>query len=116
MAAVCDECGWTGSAMQVLEGGRCPECEMRVRYDSAPVSSTAAISGVFEFNCRVLPVLRSIRCTGNFVPDIIGLLQRGHTPTEGQQQALYRVINRHRRQVADKAVADFATYHARGTE
>ena len=118
MAAICTnpDCGWDGKSSQVVDGGKCPSCWQPVRYGDAPLAHDSIISTTSEFNRRVLPVLRSISCSGTFVPHLIGKLSRGYTPTDNEQQALYRVINRHHRQVADKAVLDFSTFHARGSD
>lgn len=120
MAATC-ECGWTGTSTQVRDGGRCPECTSKVRYDSAPLSlPRTAIVSVSQFNQRAAAALKAVdfghfnsseRVVGGFLYQ----LERNQV-SEKMQQAIYNIVHRYRRQITDQAVKDYAADRARGAD
>lgn len=121
MAATCD-CGWTGGPMQVRDGGRCPECWSKVSYDKAPVPQLGGIKSVEEFNRRAITALRGVTMLPGtwdkrFAQDMTVKVDHGNGwLSEKQQQALYNVVHRYRRQITDVDVTEYALMHARGAD
>lgn len=117
MSAVCD-CGWTGTATQVRDGGRCPECDSPIRYESKSLPDLA-LKTVSAFNKRALIALRAAALTEwdkGFISSITSAVEHYVDLTPQQQNTIYRMVNRHARDLHDIPVVDFAVLHARGAD
>lgn len=122
MSANC-KCGWTGGIHQVGFGGMCPKCFEKVTYDNKPVTaivSWAAIPHVSEFNRRAAVALNGIDARNQWEADLhqaVKLAQRhGHGLQKADQRALYAHIHRHRNEITDKAVTDYAAVKVAGAD
>lgn len=75
-----------------------------------------AIPDVAEFNRRAAIALGAVLDAKGegFLHDMRALIKRGGTPSPKQQQALFNALNRHRRDITDSAVAEYAAARARG--
>ncbi|MDP3859872.1 MAG: hypothetical protein Q8Q73_19095 [Stagnimonas sp.] len=116
MSAIC-ECGWTGPSTRVRDGGRCPECMSRVRYESKPLIETPKLD-VEGFNHRAARTLRAVPGTdaNQFLVGVLPLCEKVIRLTALQQNGIYKAILRHEQAIADRALLDFATMHARGAD
>lgn len=115
MTATCSTCGWSGSALKVVDGGRCPECGESIRYDSKPLQSAPKLT-IEEFNRRAAKALRSVADENPFLAAVLPICEDGMRLTLAQQNGLYRTVLRFADQITDRAVVDFATMNARGAD
>ena len=121
MSAICNACSWTGTSSQVADGGRCPECSDKIRYDRAPVSTApAAIRDVGEFNRRAEAALKGVDFgafsnAARIVAEFGRQIAAGNVSAK-MQQAAYNIVHRYRRQISDQLVRDFAVMRAKGAD
>lgn len=69
-----------------------------------------------EFNRRAAKAIRPLllpNSTG-FLQTIAGMIDRGATLSPDQQKAFVTAVHRHRKDITDYAVRDYAATHARG--
>lgn len=76
------------------------------------------ITEVAEFNRRAAKALRGVdfvpgSWSKRFATDMIAAIDAGRTLTEKQQQSLYNVVHKFRRQITDAVLKDFAASRAR---
>lgn len=120
MAAHCDSCTWSGGPTQVCDGGRCPECGERIRYEFTPLSQSRGIRSAAEFNQRAATAFKGVDF-GSFnnservVAEFQRQLRTGNV-SERMQQAIYNIAHRYRRQIHDQDVTEYALMHARGAD
>jgi DNA-directed RNA polymerase subunit RPC12/RpoP len=115
MAAVCSACTWTGASTQVVDGGRCPECESPVRYQSKPLEAPRKLS-LTEFNKSAAKALRAVALDigDDFLTNVLERIDLGWSLSPAQQAVLMKIVLRHERHIHDRAVVEFATFHAKG--
>lgn len=116
MAAICDPCGWSGSALAVRDGGRCPECGEPIRYDRAALPQRRQIGSIHEFNSRARVALMALPVLNPFIEAIVTKLETGRALTEREQQALFNTVNSRHRQISDSELTEYAVRHARGAD
>jgi hypothetical protein len=120
MAAHCTACAWTGGPTRVRDGGRCPECGEPVHYDRAPVTEKPRITDPREFNRRAVAALGRVdfgkfNSSERVYMEFKRQLAAGSV-SERMQQAIINIAHRHRRQISDAAVNEYALMHARGAD
>ena len=115
MAAHCTACTWTGGPTQVRDGGICPDCGEPVQYRSKPLVESRRLS-LTEFNDGAARALRAkaLDIGDDFLTNVLGRIDLGWSLSPAQQAALMKIVLRHERHISDRAVVDFATFHARG--
>lgn len=80
-----------------------------------------SIATVSEFNRRALIALKGVSyAMETAAPDIVASIRirvnAGQELSPKQQQALYNIVHRYRRQITDKMVLDYAETRARGAD
>ena len=120
MAAICHTCNWTGGSTQVVDGGRCPECGARIRYEFTPLPERRRITSAQAFNQRAAVALRSVDFGSfNNSERVVAEFQRQHAAgsvSTKMQQAIINIAHRYRRQIHDSEVTEYALMHARGAD
>lgn len=116
MAARCPnaDCGWVGTASQVYDGGRCPECFDAVFYDGNPKASEPIASAHInrpEFLRRVLIAFRGVDLHdehGRFLEETLLTLKAGQGISRKTEAALCRAVIRHKDGLADQPLIEYA--------
>lgn len=119
MSAICPSCNWTGTSTQVVDGGRCPECRDKVRYESGTVSNKVLAVGIKtseDFNQRAAKAESGIKHLSPFLKSISASIRMGACLSAKQQQALYNTVHAHRHQITDHDLKEYAAMHAKGAD
>lgn len=80
-----------------------------------------SITDVAEFNRRAACALKGVTFLPGswdkrFARDMREAIEAGRDLTDKQQQALYNVVHRYRRQIIDRLVTEYAAMRAKGAD
>jgi hypothetical protein len=117
MPAHCTVCDWSGGPMKVMDGGRCPKCHAPVHYDHKPLPSTPGLT-LHDFLPRAAKALKAVGAVDgdDFLEKAVERVDLGWSLAPVQVAVMMKVVLRFEGQINDRAVINFAIFHAKGAD